>query len=274
MFARLATVALAGVALLSSCADARDAAGQTFTPRTDGVLTVAAALPAPGFWDGDVADSVDGGFEWGLATRLAERFGLELRVIDVPFEQIVAGDLGAADLALAQISITNERASAVDFSIAYYVTDAAVLGSSTRALTDLRTARDLRWAVVRGTTEQDVVDDQIRPVAVVLVADESDAAEAVRSGAADAALMDLPTAMVLAQQIEGLTVVAKVITGERYGAALPIDVEARQRARNREAVDAALRSFDRDGTMSDLRSRWLAPLFASDPADLPVIRIR
>ena len=52
-------------------------AGGTFTPATDGVLTVATNLPAPGFWDGDDIDHLTGGFEWGIATDLAKRFGLE-----------------------------------------------------------------------------------------------------------------------------------------------------------------------------------------------------
>lgn len=264
---------LASAAAVSSCSDARDDARQTFVPRTDGVLVVAAALPAPGFWEGADPATVDGGYEWDLATRLADRLGLELEIVDVPFADIAAGELDGADIAMAQISITGARADLVDFSEPYYTTDAGVLALADTEITDLKAAREATWVVVEGTTQAEVVADEIRPDAdVLVVADETEATAALLDGRAEAALMDLTTALVLAEGDDALAVVGKVATEEQYGVALPRT--GPDRDRNRQVVDAALRAFDADGTLSDLADRWLAPRFAADPSDIPLIRIR
>ena len=61
-------VTLAALAALTvGCADTQDIADQTFHPATEGTLTVATALPAPGFWDGADVEHLEGGFEHGIA---------------------------------------------------------------------------------------------------------------------------------------------------------------------------------------------------------------
>ena len=103
-----AAVVTIAASLAISCGGDQDAGG-SFEPATPGTLTVATSLPALGFWDGDDVDDLTGGFEWGIAEALGERFDVEVTYLDVPFEQLAAGDLGEADLALAQISITDGR---------------------------------------------------------------------------------------------------------------------------------------------------------------------
>src|SRR5437764_2500313 len=99
-----AAVALATLAFaaLAGCANAGKGAGGRFTPRTPNTLTVATAqIPDPGFWTGTFARPT-GGFEYALAQQLASRFGLDrIRVVRVPFAQLVRGHLGGADLALS-----------------------------------------------------------------------------------------------------------------------------------------------------------------------------
>ena len=91
------------------------------------MLTVATTLPAPGFGEGDDVTIVGGGYEWGLARSLADEFDLDLKVIDVPFADIVAGQLEGADMALAQIEFTTERGEVLDFSLPYFASDFGVL---------------------------------------------------------------------------------------------------------------------------------------------------
>ncbi|MFZ4811290.1 MAG: ABC transporter substrate-binding protein [Ilumatobacteraceae bacterium] len=266
----LAATVAAAMLLLAGCADATSVAVQEFTPRAPGDLVVATAFPAPGFWEGATAATADGGFEWALATALADRLGLRLRVVNAPFDDLAAGRFGDADVAIAQISITNDRRTRMELSSPYYTTDAAVLVRDGDDVADLKAARELRWAVVAGTTGQDVVNDRVRPIATVqAVADEGAAADAVAAGTVDAALLDLPTALALAHDTAGLEVVARVATTEEYAIASPLGD-----TRNAEAVDAAVRAFERDGTLDALAEQWLEPVFGVNPADLPTIRIR
>ena len=87
---------------------------------SDGELTVATNLPAPGFWNGDDPGSVNGGFEYCMAAEIATSLGLDaVEVVQVSFDALVAGQAGDFDMALSQVTITEERAEVVDFSVPY-----------------------------------------------------------------------------------------------------------------------------------------------------------
>lgn len=250
--------------LVAACDDVRSAGDQSFEPNREGVLTVATALPAPGFWEHGADGDFTGGFEYGIAAALAERFGLELDVVDVPFGDLVVGDLHGADLAMSQISITEARAEAVDFSTTYYETSAGVLAPSGTTVPDLKTARGLSWCVVSGTTEAELVAATIRPSdPPVEVGDDVGCATAVADGTVDAALLDLASAVVLRQQFAGLDAVARFNTDERYGVAMA------NGDRRLELVDAGLRALDSDGTLTDLAQQYLTP--SVDTGRIPVI---
>lgn len=258
---------LALACCVAACGGSEDIAGQTFRPATPGLLTVATSLPAPGFWAGDAATDVTGGFEWGIAGALADRFGLELRVVDVPFAELVDGDLGGADLALAQITITDERARRLAFSDPYYVDDAGVVVPAGDELTDLETARERSWVVQRGSVEEELLDDTVRPDEDPILVDDAVAAlDAVADGSADAALVDLSTALVLTNERDDVTTAARFARRGEIAAALPLG------SANVEVVDAGLRALAADRTLGDLERRYLAPVFETAPDSLPVIR--
>jgi ABC-type amino acid transport substrate-binding protein len=128
-------------------------AAGTFTPRTAGVLTVAmSGYPTPGFWEGTPWHPT-GGFEFELARALADRFGLRsVRVVVEHFHQIVAGDLGGADLALDLITPTSERDQHLDFSTPYLTDAPTVVVRRGVSIPDLSTAQALRWGATRATT--------------------------------------------------------------------------------------------------------------------------
>lgn len=147
----------------AACGDARRIAEQSFTAAKPGTLTVATSLPAPGFWEGEDASDLTGGFEYELARELADRWDLELAVIDVPFDDLVAGDLHGADLALSQITITDDRRRNMTFSTPYYRDDDGVVLPTGEELTDLKTAKELRWGAIVESTQLGLLVDVVRP---------------------------------------------------------------------------------------------------------------
>jgi polar amino acid transport system substrate-binding protein len=253
---------------VAACTDSRDIAEQEFVPATAGRLTVATTLPAPGFWDGTDAARITGGFEQGIAAALADRFDLRLEVVDVPFDRLVAGDLDGADMALAQITITAERRDHVAFSTPYYMDDAGAVLRAGEELTDLKTAKEQRWAVQRDTVEEGFLDDVVRPDDdPVLVDDPVAAIDAVAEGRVDAALVDLTTALVLTKGRDDVTTGGKFVTDGEIAIALPRGSD------NVEVVDAALNALESDRTIHDLRVAFLDPIFAKDPASVPAVRV-
>jgi polar amino acid transport system substrate-binding protein len=269
--------------LLMGCGDepgATNPAAGDFTPLHDGVLTVATELPAPGFWDGGgpdgrETDRLTGGFEHDLADELADRFGLDrVEVVDVPFERLVSGRARGFDLALAQVSITRDRAKHVAFSAPYLTAPVGAGGRADLDVSDLAEARTLRWGVGRGTTEIDVLDDLVRPQDDPTVyPNVAEALAAAARGEVDVAAADwfeVLGAVAAAGKPEvaddALALVAQITAPQHYGVLLPKGSD------NVEAVDSALRALEADHTLRRLRDR-LAERFAVDPDDVPTIEV-
>jgi polar amino acid transport system substrate-binding protein len=246
----------------------QDVADPNFETVEPGVLTVATTLPAPGFWTGTGA-APDGGFEWAIASELASELDLDLRVVDVPFDRIASGDLGGADLAMSQISTTDERREVLDFSVGYYDTDSGVVGRAGEEISDLKTAGERRWAVLGGTTHEAFIREVVRPDEPLLVLDDNVAvAQAVANGDVDVGLFDLTTALALTNEVEGLDTLAQFDTDEHYAIALP------RSSPNVEMVDSVLRELEADGTIASYVDEWLAPVLGRDPSDVPTIIAR
>jgi len=256
--------------LLAACGGGASGAAGSFAPKTPGVLTVATAdLPTPGFWEGTAARPT-GGFEWALARELARRFGLSaVKVVELRFEQIAAGDLGGADLALAQVTPTDARARHLDFSTPYLPAPPGVLVRAGTDVPDLQTAQGLTWAVQHGTTLAADLDEQIRPDAAPVVFErQSEVLDALRTKQVDAVLLDLPTALAYAQESGGaLAVAAQLPSESKLAAALPKGSD------NLEAVDSQLHALSANGTLGELARRWLGTATDGTSADdVPLLR--
>ncbi len=268
----LATFALIGALLgITGCGGvAQDGAAGSFEPAIEGKLTVATAeVPTAGFWEG-VAAEPTGGFEFELATEFVSRFGLdELQVVEVPFAELTGGDLGDADLALSQITPTDERDQVLDFSDPYLVAPPALLTDADLEVPDLETARDLTYSVETGTTLEEDLDQMIDPNTTVLVgADQDEVLAAVAEGNVDAAILDLPAASAVAEESDGaLHVAAKLDTTETIAAALPEGSES-----NTEAVGSAIRALDADGTLGALSEEWFGSEITDGAPEVPLLR--
>ena len=213
-FRRLGAVLFAGALLASlvACGDDDDAetggssdtsaegsGGADFTPVTDDTLTVVTSLPAPGFWNGDDPDSITGGYEYEIAKALQERLNLsDLKIVNVSFDQLVAGQVGDFDVALSQVTITDERKQVVDFTEPYFESDQGVLVMEGTEVATIDDAKALQWGVQSGTTGADYLTDEVQPDKEPQVFQNlADGFAALEAGQVDAFMMD--TAIVLAQ---------------------------------------------------------------------------
>ncbi len=263
----LGLIVAAGL-LATGCSGPPTSTGQTFEPREEAVLTVATAvLPAPGFWVPTSAGRYQG-FEADLADELADRLDLgEVRVVQIPFGDLIDGKLGDADLALSQLTPTDEREDRLDFSTSYVDATPTVLvrKGAVDGPADAALLKDLRWATLDGSTLTSVVEDRVSPDrSPVQFETRVEVLEAVRSGRADATMLDLPVALAIARDEPSTFEVAGQLSGdESLAAALP------EGARNLEAVNAVLRQIRADGTLDELAERW----FGATGDDVPLIRV-
>jgi polar amino acid transport system substrate-binding protein len=276
-FRKLGAVLVAGTlfAALAACGDddsaetsettaAASGAAADFTPVTDDTLTVVTNLPGPGFWNGDDPDNIDGGYEYEIAKALQEGLGMnDLKVENVSFDALVAGQVGDFDVALSQVTITDERKQVVDFTEPYYESDQGVLVMAGTKVDTVEDARALQWGVQSGTTGADYATNTLKPEKEPQVFQELSAAiAALEAGQVDAVMMD--TAIVLAQaaRSDGAEeVAAQFKTGEEYGGILP------KGSTNADAINAILTELKDDGSLSDFAKQWLG----GDPSAVPVL---
>jgi ABC-type amino acid transport substrate-binding protein len=265
--------ALVGVLLVAASSAAcgtlsTSPAAGTFTPRTAHVLTVAmSGYPTAGFWEG-TPQHPTGGFEYELARTMARRFGLKsVRIVVKHFHQIVAGDLGGADLALDLITPTSERGRHLQFSTPYLTDAPTVVVRSGTLIPDLDTAQALRWGATRATTLIGDINTWINPDLPIRIFDqENQMLSALNRGKIDAVLEDLPAAVATARESGGkLEAAAKLPVSEAIAAALPKD------SGNQQAVSSAIRAFTADGTIDRLLKNWVGPDAANSGTSIPLL---
>ena len=250
-----------------SSAPVASAALQGFRPATPGVLTVATNLPGPGFWDGNSPSAMTGGFEYGMAQYMAKALHLQLKIINVGWDGLVAGEVKGFDLALSTINITAARQKVALFSIPYFASNQGVLVRAGTRVTSAN-ARTLRWGVEQSSTSYSYLTGTLKPLASPHVyQDQPSMFAALAAHQIDAVLLDTVEVLAEAKQADGaLQVVGQYRTGGVYGALLP------KGSPNLRIVNTLLRQMEANGTLQHLDTNYLVPEFGKDPATIPYLQ--
>jgi len=231
-----------------------------------GALSVRPVIPAPGWWNGDSPNTIKDGFEYCLAANMAYRAGLD-RVILVPrsFAQILTGQSKGFDIALSEITITDERKKIVNFTEPYFSADQGVLVKAGTKV-DANSIKKMRIGVEQGTTAVPFVMEKLKPAEQPKI--YNDAATmyaAVAAGQIDAAIYDAPNVLARAKQSNGtLEVVGRYQLGEQWGGLVNKD------SPNLAAFNKLIEEFKKDGTLDKLAARYLTPNLGMDPGKLPL----
>jgi polar amino acid transport system substrate-binding protein len=235
------------------------------TPVTAGTLTVQTTLPAQGWWNGTTPESIKDGYEYCMAAELANMAGLDsVTVKNVSFDQLVAGHTNDFDIALAEISITDERKKVVDFSIPYFDSNIGVLVQSGSGITESN-IQSKTCAAYSGTTSVPFIQDELKCATNRIYPDSQTLYQSVLSGQADAAFLDTAIVLAEAKSTGGkLEVVGQYKTGESYGAIYP------KGSSNEDAFNQGIQTMLKDGTLDNLSKTYLGPAFGGDPASVPV----
>ena len=158
---------------------------ETVAPDT---LTIATDDPAfpPYFEDNDPTNGE--GFESAVAYAVAEELGFtedQVEWVVEPFNRSYAPGPKDYDFDINQISITEKRAEAVDFSSPYYEAKQAVVALKDSSIADATSLADVADADIGaqiGTTSLDAIETVIQPSSPPQVFDTSTAAHFVDRG--------------------------------------------------------------------------------------------
>jgi ABC-type amino acid transport substrate-binding protein len=236
---------------------------QTLVP---GALSVRPTLPAPGWWNGDSPDTIKDGFEYCMAATMAYRAGLDrVIVVNRSFAQVVTGQAKGFDIALSEITITEERKKVLNFTEPYFSSDQGVL-VKTGTKIDKDNIRKMRLAAEQATTTLQYIVDNIKPVEQPKVYPSvAGMYAALAAGQVDAVLYDTPNVLARARDSHGMfEVVGRYDMGERWGGIVNKD------SPNLATFNKLIEDFKKDGTLEKLASRYLTPTLGADLAKIPV----
>lgn len=206
------------------------------------------------------------GFEADLARLIAaELLGSPERVAFVqvlPDQRIAALQQGRADMVIAQLTITPDRAQQVDFSSPYYEAREAILvraGSAIKAYEDLQ---GKRIAVPAGSISlrrlQARLTEGALEATLLVTALESEGLQAVANGSADAASNDNINLKLMRKHSASPEMFEILDIGDHFDPK-PFGVAVRKG--NPELVDSLNRTisqFKEDGRLKSLIERALA----------------
>lgn len=221
----------------------------------DGKLTVATDKPAyPPWFEGSPKDY--SGYEGELASEIADRMGLDIVWVVEPFNKSYAPGAKDYDFDINQITITPERAQAVDFSNGYFQNNQGILAKANGPLAGAMTIADLKDAQLGtqvGTTSLAYINETIQPTKEAKVFDTTnDVKSALESGQIDALVTDVVTTVYLRDfEFKDTEVIGQFPGDEEFGMLFEKDNPLVG------CVNEVLAEIEDDGTLQGLQDEFL-----------------
>jgi polar amino acid transport system substrate-binding protein len=221
---------------------------------TDGQLTVGAEFPVKGFLELPIDDPK--GFEVDFADALAEELGVPKVVwVSTPFAGLFRPGPKDFDMAINEVTITDERSQVVDFSDPYFDANQGFLikkGGPAEGVTSIAEMKDLLFGFQTATTGGDYINDQIQPNEDPRQFTTLGAAtQALANGQIDAFLMDVAIgAEIVKERGDEVDMTGQFVTNEQYG------VVFEKGNSLREPVNEAIAALEADGTLEELQAKW------------------
>ena len=270
-----ATATASGSSSSTTGAGAAAAACSTNSPDLykQGQLTVATDSPAYAPWFDNNTPADGKGFESAVAYAVAAKLGFsksQVKWVVEPFDNSYAPGAKDFDFDINEISITPQRAQAVDFSTGYYTADQGVLVlNSSKYAKDpsLAALKNARIGVQVATTSYQAVEDEIKPTRQPSVYNTTnDEVNALQDGQIDAIVTDMPTVFYLA----GAELSHGKILGEfGYDGSSPeqFGLLLKKGSGLTSCVNQAIAGLKADGTLARITTQWL-----SASADVPELK--
>ena len=235
--------------------EAADAASAETAALSDGVLTVGTNAEFPPFEYVDDNGEPDG-FDIALIKAIGEKLGVEVEVENMEFASLVSSIGSKIDVAIAGMTVTEERQQSVDFSDAYYE---AVQYVILPADSEIATAQDLEGKTIGvqlGTTGDFIATDDIADTTVSQYNKGVDAVNDLINGRVDCVIIDKNPALVFASKFEGQLIALDGaqfdFSTEEYAIAMP-----KGEADLAEQINAALAEIKADGTFDELVKTYI-----------------
>ena len=249
----------AGEAVTTEAAAAETAA--EITTVSEGELHMATNAAFPPYEMTSDGEGYDGyeGIDVEVAAKIAEKLGLKLVIDDMEFGSVITSvQSGKADMAMAGLTVTEERKQNVDFTDSYATGVQVVIvpeDSDIATVDDL--AKDKMIGVQDGTTGYIYCSDTVENGGygedhVTSYTNGAMAIEALKAGKVDAVVIDNEPAKQFVAVNEGLKILDTEYIVENYAIGISKDNPALC-----EAVNKALNELIDDGTVKQIVDKYI-----------------
>ena len=246
------SVAASSVASSAAASSEAASAAADFTTVEAGKLTMATNATFPPYEMTTDNGTIEG-IDVETAQAIADKLGLELQVDDMDFDAaLLSVQQGKADIAMAGITVTDERKAVMAFSDSYATGIQSIIvpeGS------DIATADDLAGKKIgtqRGTTGYLYCSDDFGEDAVVAYDNGLTAVQALNNGQVDAVVIDNEPAKAYVESNPGLKILDTSYAEEDYAIGMNKDNTALL-----DAVNAALEELKADGTLQSIVDKYI-----------------
>ena len=193
------------------------------------------------------------GIDVETAQAIADKLGLELQVDDMDFDAaLLSVQQGKADIAMAGITVTDERKAVMAFSDSYATGIQSIIVPES---SDIASADDLAGKKIgtqRGTTGYLYCSDDFGEDAVVAYDNGLTAVQALNNGQVDAVVIDNEPAKAYVESNPGLKILDTSYAEEDYAIGMNKDNTALL-----DAVNAALEELKADGTLQSIVDKYI-----------------
>lgn len=207
------------------------------------------------------------GIDIELAYEIGEILGYEVKINDMPFTSVLAAlETGAANIAMAGLTISEDRLEKVDFCTPYFTANQVVIAKNGSEIANATTTEELltllknkKIGFQNGTVAEYFVEgdegwgfEGIAGAEALGYNSGSLAVQALLSGGLDCVIIDLIPAQRLVEGHSELTVLSEMpLTEEEYAFAIQKGDTALQ-----TAVNNALQQLMDDGTFDEIVDKY------------------
>ena len=250
--ASTASSAAASSVAASSEAASTSASAAELTTVEAGKLTMATNATFPPYEMTTDAGTIEG-IDVDTAQAIAEKLGLELQIDDMDFDAaLLSVQQGKADIAMAGITVTDERMAVMSFSDSYATGIQSIIvpeGSDIASPDDLA---GKKIGTQRGTTGYIYCSDDFGDDAVVAYDNGLTAVQALNNGQVDAVVIDNAPAQEFIAANPGLKILDTAYAQEDYAIGV-----AKGNTELLNAINGALEELQADGTLQSIVDKYI-----------------
>ena len=217
-----------------------------------GTLTMAtnATFQPYEYYDGDKIVGID----VDIAQAIADELGMELEIEDIAFDSIIPEIVsGKADMALAGMTVTEDRKASVDFSDTYATASQMIIVKEDSEIAGPDDLKGVTVGVQLGTTGDIYVSDlEADGTTVERYNKGFEAVQALSQGKIDAVVIDGEPAKTFVSETEGLKILDEAFTVEEYAIAVK-----KGNTELLDKVNGALETLKDNGTLDEIVAKYI-----------------